>query len=129
MFMRADVIENNIAGLDEISNIVRRWPQGNLFYLYGSYFIQWIAETYGESALREVSRDYGGQLIPGGIQRTIRRVTGKTYDELYPAWIDSMRREYGAQVAVVKRQGVREGVRLTRHGQIARYPRWIPKGT
>ncbi|MDF2696728.1 MAG: tolB protein precursor, partial [Labilithrix sp.] len=126
MFMRTDVIEDNLATLDQMSNVVRRWPQGNLFYLYGSHFIQWIGQTYGEKALRQVSYDYGGQLIPWGIQRSIRRATGKTYDELYPLWIESMRREYGAQVAEVRRRGLREGVRLTHHGQIARYPRWIP---
>jgi hypothetical protein len=126
MFMRTDVIENNLATLDQMSNVVRRWPQGNLFYLYGSYFIQWIAETYGEKALRDVAYDYGGQLIPWGIQRSIRRATGKTYDELYPLWMDGMRRAYGAQVAEVRRKGLREGTRITHHGQVARYPRWIP---
>jgi Tol biopolymer transport system component len=128
MFMRTDVLEHNVATLDQMSNVVRRWPQGNLFYLYGSYFIDWIADTYGEDALRRVSRDYGGQLIPWGIQRTIRRATGRTYDELFPSWIASLERRYGAQADAAKRQGLREGVRLTHHGQIARYPRWIPKG-
>lgn len=128
MFMRTDVLEGNVATLDQISSSVRRWPQGNLFYLYGSYLIDWIAETYGEGALRHMSRDYGGQLIPWGIQRSIRRATGRTYDELYPAWIQSLERRYAAQADAVKQRGIREGKRLTHHGQIARYPRWIPKG-
>lgn len=126
MFMRTDVLEDNLATLDQMSNVVRRWPQGNLFYLYGSYFIDWIAQTYGEKALRDVSKDYGGQLFPWGIQRSIRRATGKTYDELYPLWIDAMKRRYAAQAAEVRKSGIREGIRLTHHGQIARYPRWIP---
>ncbi len=129
MFMRTDVLENNLASLDQISNVVRRWPQGNLFYLYGSYFIEWIAETYGDDTLRRVSRDYGTQLIPWGIQRTIRRATGRTYDELWPSWIQSLERRYRPQVDAVKKQGLRQGTRLTHHGQVARYPRWIPKGT
>lgn len=128
MFMRTDVLEHNVASLDQVSNTVRRWPQGNLFYLYGSYFIDWITETYGPETIAQVSRDYGGQLIPWGIQRTIRRVTGRTYDELWPSWIASLERRFGAEAAEVKRQGLREGVRLTHHGQAARYPRWIPKG-
>lgn len=129
MFLRADMLEDNIAGLDEMSNIPRRWPQGNLFYLYGSSFVAWIAEKFGEEALRKVSYDYGGQLIPWGIQRSIRRATGKTYDELFPEWVASMKARYGAQATAVKKAGIRQGVRLTHHGQIARYPRWIPKGT
>ncbi|HVJ92365.1 MAG TPA: BamA/TamA family outer membrane protein [Labilithrix sp.] len=126
MLMRTDVLSNNIATLDQMSNIVRRWPQGNLFYLYGSHFIHWIQETYGEKTFRQVSRDYGGNLIPWGIQRSIRRATGKTYDELYPLWVESMKRRYNAQADAVRRAGLREGVRLTHHGQTARYPRWIP---
>jgi hypothetical protein len=126
MYMRTDVLENNVATLDQMSNIVRRWPQGNLFYLYGSFFIDWINRTWGEQTFRDVADDYGSQLIPWGIQRSIRRATGKTYDELYPMWVDYMQKHYGAQAAEARRIGLREGVRLSHHGQTARYPRWIP---
>lgn len=126
MFMRTDVLEDNVATLDQMSSFVRRWPQGNLFYLYGSHFIQWIARTFGEDTIRKISDDYGAQPIPWGIQRSVRRATGKTYDELYPMWVASMREQYRAQADEVRRAGLREGVRLTHHGQLARYPRWIP---
>ncbi|MDB4943734.1 MAG: tolB protein precursor [Labilithrix sp.] len=129
MYMRADVLGDNVATLDQLSNSVRRWPQGNLYYVYGSYFTQWIAATYGEDALRRMADDYGKQVIPWGFNRAIRRATGKTYIEMYPEWLQSLRERYEAQVEPVKRQGLREGTRLTHHGQIARYPRWIPQNT
>ena len=128
MFLRTDVLEDNVASLDQISNIVRRWPQGNLFYLYGSYFIDWLAETYGADIIPKLSTYYGGQIIPWGINRAIRRATGRTYEELYPAWVEHLKKKYGAFRAQIEKQGRREGKRLTYHGQIARYPRWIPKG-
>jgi Tol biopolymer transport system component len=129
MWMRADVLSGNIAAIDQISNSVQRWPQGNIWYLYGSYFTQWIASTYGEQALREAAADYGSQIIPYGFNRSIRRATGNSYVELYSAWVSDMQRKYRAQAAEVKATGQREGVRITHHGQIARSPRWIPKGT
>jgi hypothetical protein len=46
MFMRTDVLNNTVATIDQISNRIRRWPQGNTAYLYGSFFTQWIAQTY-----------------------------------------------------------------------------------
>jgi Tol biopolymer transport system component len=128
MYMRTDVLESNVASIDQVTAFVRRWPQGNLFYLYGSFFTQWIAETYGEEALRKAAADYGKNPIPWGFNRSIRRATGKTYVELYPEWVSSMQKRYGAQASAVRAKGVREGVRLTHHGQLARYPRWIPKG-
>jgi hypothetical protein len=95
MWMRADVLENNVATLDVFSNTPRRWPQGNIWYLYGSFFMQWIAETYGEQAHPRDDRRLRRQLIPYGINRSIRRATGHTYEELYVAWVDSLKREYG----------------------------------
>ncbi len=128
MFMRADVLENNVASLDEISNNVRRWPQGNLWYLYGSFFMQWIAETYGEQAIRLMIDDYAYQLIPYAINRSIRRATGRTYEELYPAFVDTVRRESLALVSSIRARGQREGTRITFGGQSANGPRFVPPG-
>ncbi|HLK38552.1 MAG TPA: hypothetical protein VKU41_17440 [Polyangiaceae bacterium] len=126
MFMRADVLEGNVAPLDVFSNTPRRWPQGNIWYLYGSFFLQWIAETYGEQAIRSMIDDYSRQLIPFGMNRSIRRVTGRTFEELMPAWIDSLRRSFGAQIEAAKARGLREGTRLTHTGNTVQHPRWIP---
>lgn len=127
MFMRTDVLNDNVATLDQLSSSVRRWPQGNLYYLYGSYFTEWIADTYGEESLRKMADDYGKNIIPWGFNRSIRRATGKTYEEMFDPWVDSMKKHYRAVEASVRAEGVREGTRLTHHGQIARFPRWIPK--
>ena len=83
MYLRADVLSHRLAPLDQMSHFVRRWPQGNLWYLYGSRFLRWIADVYGESSLRAVIADYGQQVIPWSVNRSIRRATGLTYEELY----------------------------------------------
>ena len=126
MWMRADVLENATAGLDVFSNTPRRWPQGNIWYLYGSFFLQWIAETYGERAIRAMIDDYAYQIIPWAINRSIRRATGRTFEELYPAWVDSMRRAFGAEGDAIRRRGLREGTRVTHTGNTYEHPRWIP---
>ncbi len=127
MYMRADVLEDNVATLDQFSNSVRRWPQGNLWYLYGSFFLRWIAETYGEVAIKKMIDDYGRQIVPYAINRSIRRATGRTFEELFPAWIETLNRIYSTQASTVRARGIREGKRLTRGGQNAQHPRWIPK--
>jgi hypothetical protein len=127
MWMRSDVLENNIATLDVFSNGPRRWPQGNIYYLYGSFFMQWIAETYGEQAIRAMIDDYAYQVIPYAINRSIRRATGRTYEELYVSWIDSMKRSFGAQADAIRARGIREGIRLTHGGNTVEHPRWIPE--
>ena len=126
MFMRADVLENNLATLDQFSNDVRRWPQGNIWYLYGSFFMRWIADTYGEAAIRKMIDDYGGQIVPYGINRSTRRATGKTFEDLYIEWVADLKKGFAVQAAAIRASGIREGQRVTFGGQTVQHPRWIP---
>lgn len=130
MFLRADVLEGNIASIDQISHLPRRWPTGNLWYLYGSRFLTWISDTYGEQTMRAVSADYGRQIIAFGINRSVKRATGRTYVDLYPAWIKSLERKYSEMIrrAESRPGGLREGTRLTHHGRQLAHPRWLPTG-
>lgn len=125
-WLRADVLEDNIARLDQISGGAQRWPYGNLFYLYGSRFLRWITDVYGPDTMPAVSADYGATTVPFGINRAIRRVTGRTYEDLYDAWVVHLKRHYAKQVEEVEQRGRREGVRITSHGRSAFYPRFVP---
>jgi hypothetical protein len=126
MYLRSDVLENNLATLDEFSNPARRWPGGNVWYLYGAKFIEWIADLYGPETFAAVASDYGNNIIPWGINRSIRRATGRTYTELYQGWRAYLERRYAEQIAEVRRRGLRQGVRLTAHGWYASTPRFAP---
>lgn len=127
MFMRADVLENNIAGLDVMSSGAMRWPNGNIWYLYGSRFLGWISDVYGENTMRVVSADYGSNTFPWAINRSMRRATGKTYEELFEGFKTHLKLRYSKQAKEVEARGVREGARLTHHGRNVMYPRFVPK--
>ena len=126
MYLRADVLENRLAPLDQMSHFVRRWPQGNIWYLYGSRFLRWIADVYGESSLRAVVADYGQQVMPWSINRSVRRATGRTYEELYRGWVAHLATKYDEQMRSVQALGIREGTRLTNLGQVVGNPRFLP---
>lgn len=125
-FIRVDVLEDNFARIDQISASAQRYPFGNLFYLYGSRFLRWVADVYGDDVMPAVSADYGASLVPFGINRAIRRQTGRTYEELYDAWHTHLRRYYGDMVKQVDARGRREGARITFHGHSVAYPRFVP---
>ena len=129
MFMRTDVLEDNVATLDQFSNDVRRWPQGNIWYLYGSFFMRWIANTYGTVAIRKMIDDYGGQIVPYGINRSARRATGKTFEELYVLWLADLTKQVKTEAEGIRARGLREGKRITFGGQTVEHPRFIPEGT
>jgi hypothetical protein len=119
MYLRADVLEHHFAGLDQMSGSPRRFPGGNLWYLYGAEFISFINETYGPNVFAAVADDYGAQIIPWGINRSIRRVTGRTYEQLYAGWHETLKKRYREQAAAIRARGLREGRRLTRRGHNA----------
>jgi hypothetical protein len=126
MILRADVLEGRMARLDQMSHPARRWPTGNLWYLYGGAFIGWIADVYGPDTYAAVATDYGSNILPWGINRSIRRATGRTYPELFEGWRTHLERRYRDQIAEVERRGLREGTRLTHRGRVAGSPRWVP---
>ncbi|MSP23558.1 MAG: hypothetical protein EXR75_00030 [Myxococcales bacterium] len=126
-YLRADVLADNVARLDQFSNNAQRWPQGSLWYLYGARFLHFISELYGRDALRAVLADYGSTVIPWGINRAIRRQTGHTYEELYRGFVSELKSSYARQLASVHRRGLREGTRLTARGRLAFYPSFVPQ--
>ncbi len=128
MYLRADVLAHRLAPLDQISNPARRWPGGNLWYLYGAEFIGWIVDTYGPDTFAAVAADYGASVIPWGINRSIRRVTGRTYEQLYMGWQAFLERKYAAEAGAVRARGLREGRQITHRGYLAATPRFMPPG-
>jgi len=126
MYLRADVIENRIKRIDEVSNSPRNWPQGNVWYLYGSRFLGWITDTYGYDVLPALAAEASSQVIPYGVNRNIRRITGRTYLELYEGWQKYLRQHYAEQLRTVHERGLREGSQLTFRGEWVSSPRFIP---
>ncbi|MGC4091729.1 MAG: hypothetical protein QM756_28365 [Polyangiaceae bacterium] len=125
MYLRTDVLFGNLATLDEITQSPRRWPGGDLRYLYGSKFIEWIVDTYGPDTFARVANDYGAFIIPWGINRSVRRATGHTYPELYQGWKATLEKRYREQANAIAQRGLREGVRITHSGRIATAPHFV----
>jgi hypothetical protein len=127
MYLRADVLEGNMAGLAVMSNNPWRWPGATLWYLYGGKFVNFILDVYGAGVYADVATVYGENIVPWGLNRALKSATGRTYPELYRAWKLALEDQYQKQVAAVKARGLREGVRLTHLGREGAYPRWRPQ--
>lgn len=126
MSIRADVLAGNLARLDQISNVPYRWPGAGLWYLYGAHFVAWIADVYGPDVYPAVAADYGASLIPFGINRAIRRATGRTYEDLYAAFRADLTTQVLGESDAIDKVGRREGRRVTFAGHSALGPRFRP---
>lgn len=129
MFLRADALENHFVTLDQLSTGPNRWPHGTLWYLYGSYFVAYVVDRFGPQAFARVATDYGGQLVPYGINRSLLRATGHTWEQLWPEFLAHTRARYQQQRAAVEARGIIEGERITFQGEVVAYPRFFDART
>ncbi|HEX4459378.1 MAG TPA: BamA/TamA family outer membrane protein [Polyangia bacterium] len=105
MYLRTQTLENRFQRIDQISVSPNQFPFGNAAYLYGSALTRYVAEHYGEGALLKMSRDYGSSCIPGGMSRSIKHVTGKTWIELYRDFKAELTDRYQKQRAAILQRG------------------------
>lgn len=128
MVFRAEAIEDNPVRLDQALSGPLRWPQGNTWYLHGGRFLSYVADRFGHDALREISNQYGGTLIPYAMNRAFKRVTGVDYDDVWAAFQKTLHDEYAEQLAHVQRHPLAQGAPLTNAGQQNYNPRYTPDG-
>jgi hypothetical protein len=113
MNLRVVTLANQRLDLDAITNGPRDWPRGTAAYLYGSHFLDYVFARYGDDKVRELSWSYGSNPIPYSLNRSIKRITGRSFEDLYDDWEQHLRAKYSMQVEAVERAGLHEGRRLT----------------
>lgn len=128
MYLRMDALEDRFWHLDQVSTDADRWPHGDAAYLYGSYFIRYIADHHGRESIAAMARDYGDSILPYGINRVAERATGHTFTELWTDFLAERRAHYEAMRDEVDAIGRVEGVRITTHGESTRAPRFLRDG-
>ena len=95
-------------------------------YNHGFAFTSYLAQTYGESALREVSAALG-QWGNWNVERAIGSALGTGGTEVYRDWIAALREGYESGTADV-RENLVEGELLEEEGFFNFYPRFSPDG-
>ena len=110
--------ERRLEPIDRASSRVADWPSGNTPYLYGAYFHQYLADTYGEDSLARLADATAGRLPYLGAS-AFRRVFGRSLGQLW--------RDFEASVNVARAAAV-EAERLTTHGFYVSGPSFMDDG-
>lgn len=103
--------------LDQVSGAPRQFPRGNAAYVYGSHFLRYVFDRFGDDTLREMSHTSGGYAPPFAINRQIAKVVGQPFTNLYDDWKHYLRDRYGMQEMAAERRGLIGGRRLTISGE------------
>jgi hypothetical protein len=114
--------------LDEITGDPRQFPRGNAAYVYGSHFLRYIFDRFGDDKLREMAHVSGSWPTPFAVNRQIAKTVGKPFTELYDDWKHYLRDRYGLEEMAAERRGLRTGRPLTHAAESQLLPHYSADG-
>lgn len=97
--------------LSEINADGRRLPLAKQ-YLYGAYFMEFVARRYGDKAIGGIVEQYSGNIVPR-LHSAPWGATGKMMDELWDEFIADLTQQVDARAAPIKAQPEAVGEPLT----------------
>jgi hypothetical protein len=112
MIKRTAVVDDAFPPLGNLDGLQAQQPSGNLRYLFGQDFMQYIADHTGEDVWTRWTHRYGSHvpfLLPS------RKAFGRILHGLYDDWREHSFARYRTQVAEIEAEGLREG-RLVSNG-------------
>jgi hypothetical protein len=129
MIMRLEFYDNTPLSLSETASYPYRWPYGLAPYLYGAYFLDYLAETYGEEKLKRYFKEYSDNLVPLIPSDSSIDVFGKSFPSLWKEWIAYEKSRYEKTVEAVKAKGLSKTEQITHRGSYTGIPRFINNST
>lgn len=114
--------------LDEVTGAPRQFPRGNAAYVYGSHFLEYVFDRFGDDKLRQMSHISGNYSPPFAINRQIAKTVGKPFTELYDDWKLYLRDRYGMQEMAAEKHGLREGRALTHSAETNQWAQYSADG-
>jgi hypothetical protein len=121
-------LPSTLLRLDEVSGDPRQFPQGDAIYVYGSHFLKYVFDRFGDDTLRAMSHVSGDYAPPFAINRQIAKVVGKPFTELYDDWKEYLRDEYGLQEMAAERRGLAQGKQITHAAMTTVQPKYSADG-
>ncbi|MGA9117799.1 MAG: LpqB family beta-propeller domain-containing protein, partial [Bacteroidota bacterium] len=108
MILRSYALDNKMLTWEQMGVFGKTSLGNESSYNAGFAFVGYIARTYGEDKLREISRDLSSLTVVT-IDAAIEHAVGKPGAEVYDDWRRDMERDYNERVAPI-RKNLREGL-------------------
>ncbi|MFV9615969.1 MAG: hypothetical protein ACNYZG_08435 [Gammaproteobacteria bacterium] len=103
-------------GLQPISHVnlpVSTWPAGTTRYLYGVYFMRFLAEKYGEEKMQAWIEEYSDNLLPFFINTAAGQSLGKNLTPLWQEYQQWLKEKFQPQITEIKAKGVKAGEQMS----------------
>ncbi len=111
--MMRQEVANGVQPVSHVNLLVNTWPGGATRYLYGVYFMQFLAEEYGEDQLQYWVTEYSDNLLPFFINTNAKKTLGKNLAPLWQEFDRWLNDKFQPQILTIKAKGIRQGERLS----------------
>ena len=128
MVLRMATLDNRFPLISQMTVFPDTWPSGQVPYLFGASFTQFIADKYGREKLAELSLNYSNRNLPFLVNSTADRTFGRYYGKLYKEWKTTLAERYKNQRDQVAAKGLTASTALTRKGYETISPVYSPDG-
>ena len=126
MVLRMATLEGKLLSLDEMGVFSKTSLGNEMVYDHGFSLVSYIAEEYGEDALKQLLRACSKPLV-FDFSSAVQRVLGISGEKLYEQWQRHLEERYG-KVAEAIRGSMVQGKPLRTEGYANAYPVWSPDG-
>lgn len=126
--MRQAALAGEIPSLGRLSTGSHGWLGGSISYIFGAFFIENLADIYGEDRFARFHHAYGKNWIPYGLNRIALRIWDKTFDELYRDWVTRATIRARAEILALKMQSALTPYRRMTSSYRHLNPRISPSG-
>ncbi len=127
MMLRMAVLEGDFPTIDQADGL-DRWPAGQVPYLFGARFSQYLASQYGPHVLADISREYADRPVAFWVGSTAESLLGSGYRPIWERWQRSLEAGYKDQKARIDNQGLTRSAPLTARGGVILGPAISPDG-
>jgi hypothetical protein len=117
MVLRTEVA-TGIRPLAQVNAPNRSWPAGQVPYLYGVAFYQFLEDVYGPEPIRDYIADYAGHLVPFSMDASARRVFGRDLATLWNEFEGWLFERHAPTLKALRSAGVHDGEALTGPGAV-----------
>ncbi len=126
MIARSAALAHRFPKIDQLSAANPLFPYGYGAYAYGSLFMDYLARTYGDSAMEKFVGASSRRILPWTLNGPARRAFGRSFTSAYRVWSDSLVQNAATSPWTDPIPGWRD---LTVDGAYANYPRWVNDST
>ncbi len=128
MLLRSATLAGRFPDLAQGAVAPDSWPGGELPYLYGAKFYQYLVAKYGPSLPGAFSQGYAGRPLPFMVDSTASATFGSTFKAEWLLWQQQLQGEYAVKAQEVTDAGLTEITILSNDGGYTLFPALAPAG-